>query len=437
MAVHVELNRGTARPSSSMLRTTFKISLACCLIILLQNQTGLVLHSQTTLYKQLIKDESSYSTPHHESRISSRPRLLIFCRCEIPPENLFYEAFSIGLKKIPHLVHEIDTHEFYYTKGAAFNATCKDEIEQLLAQPKYQTVPPPLFEVLINDHFDQCHAPGIINFKASSRHDKNWVGGAHIVMNDIKVEPIKVSDWGEVFHKGSKSCSDPKVLNLFRSKGLTDKQDNSCNILHVPTILRWVVAIRKERNDYEKMNETVEQMLTHRLTYEEAMDVLAKKTKFCGLVTFTGWKEMYAVDALVRHALCKLLTKKYKTCDGFREWHGELNNLEKTNPGNTFKIQKDYKFIIAMANEFSDGYLVEKTVHPYLADSIAISASPSIGQYINGNRPVVCLVPQDRLDHVGQWARGNSWMHLHFMDNTSTNEIDPIQISLTLLSFVL
>jgi hypothetical protein len=65
-----------------------------------------------------------------------------------------------------------------------------------------------------------------------------------------------------------------------------------------------------------------------------------------------------------------------------------------------------------MANEISDGYLVEKTIHPYLANSIAISASPSLPKYLNGNRPVICSVPKKDLDYVDQYRKdgGKAWM---------------------------
>lgn len=56
-----------------------------------------------------------------------------------------------------------------------------------------------------------------------------------------------------------------------------------------------------------------------------------------------------------------------------------------------------------MANEFLDGYLVEKMINPYVAKSIAISATPNLGGYINDKRPVVCSVPRRDLEYVNQW----------------------------------
>ena len=58
-------------------------------------------------------------------------------------------------------------------------------------------------------------------------------------------------------------------------------------------------------------------------------------------------------------------------------------NFTPTGPHNTYKVQGPFKFVIAMPNEMSNGYLVEKTVHPYLAGSLAISAVPDIGKYVN------------------------------------------------------
>ena len=53
-----------------------------------------------------------------------------------------------------------------------------------------------------------------------------------------------------------------------------------------------------------------------------------------------------------------------------------------------------YKFVIAMENDFSNGYWVEKMINPILARSIPIyggvSPEPWIARYINPSRFIYC-----------------------------------------------
>lgn len=413
-------------------------------------------HLTSSSHQASHDDSPTNPTDNHLHRLShnnSRPRILIFCHCYDPTDkknlfNLFSSpGLSTGVQKIKHLMNAIDVHVFTYIQGASIthNTTCEEEVVSLIEKPRHQGTLPLAVEVFYNSGYEECTLPKQISYTYSSPHDNSWVGGAHLVDEQRVVLPINVQDWGEVFtvNKDRHTCdSSLSTLNIFRSKSLNPHQEENCNLIHVPTILSWAALINQRRNQLNHLNETLGEMLTRRLTYKEAKEVLEKKTKFCSLITFTTWKEVYSIDAMVRHALCRLLTQKYKPCEGLREWTGDMKGIEKTGPDTTFRVQRDYKFVIAMANEFSDGYFVEKTVNPYVANSIAISASPSLRKYMNGNRPVICNISRTRLDYVGQWARGGAWMPFNTTpdDWKKDDSIQPIPFDLNhdqpLLKFV-
>lgn len=376
---------------------------------------------QPRQYNVFDQDPMEYNVRYGRRSIQyTTKRILFFCHCITSNEEELdtYQPFSKALQKIPNIVNDelLSSQVFSFKKGMNATLTCEDEIEAIINKGDNRLL---TFEIFYHSGFDQCYKPRQINQsniinKDQSDITSSWKEGAHLVNYTQPVIARNVRDWGEVFGSKRINCNpdDRTTLHTYRSKGITDIQDIKCNIIHIPTIIRWANVIHIKRNQQESINETLEEMLTHQLTYNDARKELLKKTKFTGLVTLTTWKEMYAVDALVRHALCRLLTKHYKKCDALAAWKGALKSIPiKTGPWDTYRIQNDYKFIIAMANEFSDGYLVEKTVHPYLANSIAISGSPNLGEYINGDRPIVCSIPKEALEHVAKWKRQNgSWM---------------------------
>ncbi|KAL7539498.1 hypothetical protein ACHAXR_009340 [Thalassiosira sp. AJA248-18] len=143
----------------------------------------------------------------------------------------------------------------------------------------------------------------------------------------------------------------------------------------------------------------------------------------------------YQADGLIRHALSRLLTKKYKPCLGLQRWIGGVDKMKEynlttdTGPWNTYAIQRPFKFVIAMANEMSEGYLVEKTIHPYLVGSVGISMTPDVGKYVNANSLVSCRLSRDEVDKVQRYYRGEfQWMPFNTTPEMWTNDsnIQPI-----------
>ncbi|KAL7528058.1 hypothetical protein ACHAWF_002426 [Thalassiosira exigua] len=355
-----------------------------------------------------------FDSPNPATKKGSRKRLIVYCECKLSSEYEF-SSFAQGISRIPQLVQTIDTRVLFYTKGKGIetNSSCEAETEKLL--PQYGTNrADPSVEVFISANFNtDCYQMRAITLRERplSSNRGTWEGsGAHLQHIKRELQAITVIDWGEVFNQPNRACSgDSKTINVYRSKWLREERHRSCIVIHIPTIIRWAHAIQ-HRREYEAgiQNETVGSMLTHRMTYGEAKETLQNKTRFALLITLTTWKSMYSTDALVRHALCNLLSKKYKECERGRRFHGELNHQPKTWPDNTYIVQSDYKFVVSMPNELSDGYLVEKTIHPYLAGALAISASPGLGKYVNGNRPVLCSVPREPLDFIAQYNKGGN-----------------------------
>ena len=109
-------------------------------------------------------------------------------------------------------------------------------------------------------------------------------------------------------------------------------------------------------------------------------------------------------------------------------------NMTNTGPYNTYAVQSPFKFVITMGNEQSEGYLVEKTVHPYLAGSIGITATPGVGKYMNANSLVSCQISDVDIAKVQQYYRGNfhnpfMWMPFNTTPDNWTDEsgIQPIK----------
>lgn len=128
---------------------------------------------------------------------------------------------------------------------------------------------------------------------------------------------------------------------------------------------------------------------------------------------------------MVRHALCDLLTEQYKPCDHLVSWKGDVDRLESklnittrdpgTNGGGQFRydtapLYSRYKFVLALNNALWQGYMTEKEINPYLAQSVAVVGTPDYHKMANVDRVVHCNIPQNVLVDAGRWAKGNSFM---------------------------
>lgn len=237
-----------------------------------------------------------------------------------------------------------------------------------------------------------------------------------------KVGRRKLEEWGEVNQARNRRCdpADRGVVYLYRSRTLWDAaQEANCTVVHYPAVLMYAqhyLAYRTEEGTAGR-NETLASMLSRTLTESEARRVLESKTHFSLLLTLTTMQPKYSADALVRHALCHLLTERRpeRPCHAVRTWKKQgIQNLPvppERLQGSTYKVQRPYKFVIAMPNRFQEGYIAEKTMHPYFANAVAVTSIPHIGRYVNAAGMITCDVPPAQLEKVQRYNVGHFlWM---------------------------
>ena len=359
----------------------------------------------------------------------SRIRVIALCTCLEDNEgmdintSIRYQPWDVAFRKIAELMPQL-WYAGRFEVNADIGEHCEDILEQWMAAQLQQAQLAPnatttVIEVIYNP---QCNNTRPLNEalvgQSTEAEPPNWIGGG---MHPPQLTHYQrfFFDWGEVARSKQHKCdpNDVNKIHIHKSRVLwTKDQNRNCAVVHRPTILIWAEAIRRKRisDGVSPQNETVLSMLSRPRTLREAQGIMHSKSKFCVLVTMTTFQPKYAVDALVRHALCRLLTKQYKPCLALRAWKGDMkkhNITIATTPSDTYKIQGDFKFVISMPNHFQEGYLVEKTVHPYLAASFPITASPNIGQYVNANSMVTCNVPPEELDRVQRYYKGKfNWM---------------------------
>lgn len=262
-----------------------------------------------------------------------------------------------------------------------------------------------------------------------------WVGGMHRPPRRTHFQRF-INNWGEVAWSKNNQCSqkDDSKINVYRSRKLWSiAQEENCAVVHLPAVLPYAKRILEGRvqNGESPANETLTSLLSNKRTREEARQNLESKDKFSILITLTTFQQRYSTDALVRHALCRLLTKQYKPCIARATWKGQVHNITiEEGFHNTHKGMKDFKFAITMPNHFQDGYIAEKTLHPYLASTVAITAIPNIGQYVNADGMIACNLPEEELRKVQMYYKGSfHWMPFNTTPEMwqSNDEIKPIK----------
>ena len=141
----------------------------------------------------------------------------------------------------------------------------------------------------------------------------------------------RYATWGEVASSKRTKCSqDDSNIYTYRSRQLWSvAQEEGCVVVHPPAILYVLLDILEKRIQagLSPTNETMTSSLSRRLTHDQARQSLRSKSSFCILITMTTFQPRYSTDALVRHALCRLLTKQYKPCAAVASWKGLTHNI--------------------------------------------------------------------------------------------------------------
>jgi len=112
--------------------------------------------------------------------------------------------------------------------------------------------------------------------------------------------------------------------------------------------------------------------INHCLASRKKADISFAKIKFCN---FIYSNENDSEGVVPRNDFCKKLSN-YKRVDCPGKVLNNMNDAIEPRNGNWTQSKldfiKNYKFTIAFENSFSKGYITEKIMHPFMADSIPI-----------------------------------------------------------------
>ena len=214
-----------------------------------------------------------------------------------------------ALRRIDELVPEIETKEFIQDETSTL--TC----EELIVNDMKQSGTPDVYEVIYSLRYNctQSKLDSLLLSKSDIseyveiipwKHGGSDDNAAHVVRKRGMVRIIY--DWGETFQGRGEHCNTMKsqkyarewisgavsnpndviAIELSHSKRLMSHQQ-MCNLIHVPEHVDWATIIADYRNT------SVQDMLTKRMTKEEARVELRQKEAFAGLITFSTWKDMY------------------------------------------------------------------------------------------------------------------------------------------------
>lgn len=207
-----------------------------------------------------------------------------------------------ALQRIDELIPDIETREYIQDVNSTF--TC----EQLIEKDMQQHGEPDAFEVIYSLRYNCTQSKldlrriNIDEYVETIPWNGSDTNAAHIVRKRGNFRIIY--DWGETFQGADEHCNtnkqlkyakdwirynpeDVTLIELSHSKRLMTHQQLVCNTIHVPEQVDWATMLA----DY--YNETVEDMLTKRMSREDAIAELGRKEVFAGLVVFSTWKGMY------------------------------------------------------------------------------------------------------------------------------------------------
>ena len=301
-------------------------TIICLLILLLLFvlwQFGLLLHQTSSFGASFanIYDLPSNNSPPLTSynTIGSEigRRVIYQCTCA---DNSFWankywnvdlgrgKQWRRALRRIDELIPEIETKEFIQDEKST--STC----EELILNDMKQSGPPDVYEVIYSLRYN-CTQSKLDSLLSKSdiseyveiipwKHGGSDDNAAHVVRKRGMTRIIY--DWGETFQGRGEHCNKMKhqkyavewisgavsnpyevtAIELSHSKRLMSHQQ-MCNLIHVPEHVDWATIIADYRNT------SVNDMLTKRMTKEEARVELSEKEAFAGLITFSTWKDMY------------------------------------------------------------------------------------------------------------------------------------------------
>ena len=400
----------------------------------------LVLSYTSSMYIDQPLDDS------HKLLSNDNTRFIALCSCTEGADNSEKERYTPlhwAFNRISNLIPHIE-----YTGMIIGKKHCEDYIEQWIHdkllqrydKEKIVNITTRIEVVYTFSNHKECKDRWPLNetlVGKSMTKSSSWIRGLHIPSKSTHFQR-DMRDWGEVAASKGHRCnpSDTSIIHQYRSRELwTEHQHGHCAVIHFPAVMYWANLFYQNqlKDGLLGSNDTVLSMLTKRNSYEEGKKILANKKQFAILLTMSSFQPRYAADALVRHALCRLLNQKYKSTHCISSWKGEAKAYNVTIEKDivlAYKAMSPYKFVITMTNHFQDGYLAEKTINPFLANAVTITSIPNVGQYINADGMITCNIPKDQLKKVQRYYKGNfTWMPFNTTPDTwaKDNSIQPIR----------
>jgi len=187
---------------------------------------------------------------------------------------------------------------------------------------------------------------------------------------------------GEVFEDHSCPTRDPRVVTVFRALA----HDRECNWLHFLQFSFFLHAVYPE--------EERARFPQRQRTRAEALSILESKTEFAAFGFGKFRLLRYHGDYVARHVFVELLRRRnIGTVHALGRFAPPGFTHSKC-PGSFFDMHKclsPYRFAIVMENSNFAGYVSEKLLNAFLAESIPVYfGAEDVGMYFNERAMIIC-----------------------------------------------
>ena len=208
---------------------------------------------------------------------------------------------------------------------------CEDKVDEYVSSKMKEMQISPTsstsFEIIYGSHaLFNARSPLNSTLVGQPMEPAKWEGGLHTPSLRTHFQRF-IKGWGEVAgSKGIRCAQDDSIIYIYRSRQLWKiAQEINCTVIHLPAVLNYANDFLHHRiaTALSPANESLSSLLSRQLSLEEAQQSLGTKSNFCILITMTTFQVRYSTDALVRHALCRLLTTQYKPCTSISSWKGQ------------------------------------------------------------------------------------------------------------------
>lgn len=207
----------------------------------------------------------------------------------------------------------------------------------------------------------------------------NWTADAFILKRK-----------GEVFESHACPTTDPHQITAFRAHS----NDRECHWLHYLQFAQFL---------YDTYSASARDMffstVLREKTRAEALAILASKTHFAAFGFGKFRLQMYHGDFVVRHAFAELLRRRNIGEIEARGGYASKDFTHVSCPGSftvMYECLVPYRFAIVMENSNFPGYVSEKLLNAFLAQSVPVYfGAEDVTTYFNAEAMVVCRIAKE------------------------------------------